>query len=151
MKEPNFESRDSYPHFLEIPTRWMDADMYQHVNNVVYYSYFDTVINEYLIREGGLDPIRDGVIGICAESMCRFRHELTFPERIDAGLRVGKLGRSSVRYEIGLFRQGRDEPAASGYFVHVFVDRATTRSTPIPEAIRAALMRLVISNEEPER
>lgn len=118
--------------------------MYHHVNNVIYYSYFDTVICEYLIGEGDLDPVHDDVIGICAESMCRYLHELTFPEHIDAGLRVAKLGRSSVRYEIGLFRQGSEEPAATGYFVHVFVNRATQQSTAIPTGIRMALQRIAV-------
>jgi acyl-CoA thioester hydrolase len=136
--------RAGYPHFLAIPTRWMDNDLYGHVNNVVYYSYFDTVINEYLIREGGLDIHRGGVIGIAVETQCRFHAPLTFPETIDAGLRVGHLGNSSVRYEIGLFRAGEPEPAAAGHFVHVFVDRESQRPVPIPPAIRAALGRLLV-------
>ena len=127
------QPRSSYKHFLKIPTRWRDNDVYQHVNNVVYYSYFDTVINAYLIREGGFDPVGDEVVGVCAESMCRFLHELAFPETIDAGLRVGR---------IGLFRQSSDEPAACGHFVHVFVDRASNNATPIPDAIRGALEKL---------
>jgi acyl-CoA thioester hydrolase len=142
MPEPVTDRRSDYRHFLEIPTRWKDVDMYRHVNNVVYYSYFDTVINAYLIREGGFDPVGDEVVGVCAESMCRFLHELAFPETIDAGLRVGRIGRSSVRYEIGLFRQSSDEPAACGHFVHVFVDRASNNATPIPDAIRGALEKL---------
>jgi acyl-CoA thioester hydrolase len=136
-------SRASYRHFLNIPTRWMDNDTYGHVNNVVYYSYFDTVINEYLIRAGGLD-IHDGpVIGLAIETFCRFHEPLSFPESIDAGLAVGKLGRSSVRYEIGLFRRGEQTPAATGHFVHVFVERAARKPTAIPEPIRGALRRLV--------
>ena len=134
--------RAHYPHFLAIATRWMDNDVYGHVNNVVYYSYFDTVINEHLIREGGLD-IHDGsVVGYCAESQCRYLAPLAFPETIDAGLRVAHLGKSSVRYEIALFRQGEDAPAALGYFVHVFVARDGTRPTAIPPGIRACLERL---------
>jgi acyl-CoA thioester hydrolase len=131
-----------YPHVLEIPTRWKDNDVYGHVNNVEYYSYFDTVINAWLIREGGLDIHGGAVIGLCAESHCSFKAELAFPETVRAGLRVGKLGRSSVRYEIGLFREAGDEPAAEGWFVHVFVDRETRRSVEIPAGIRAALERL---------
>lgn len=137
------ETRHRFVHFLAIPTRWMDNDVYGHVNNVVYYSYFDTVINEYLISAGGLDIAGSAVIGIAAESMCRFRRELTFPEVIEAGLRVGHLGKSSVRYEIGLFSDGEEEAAAAGYFVHVFVDRATHKPEPIPARIRAALERLL--------
>ncbi len=137
------ETRDRFAHFLTIPTRWMDNDVYGHVNNVVYYSYFDTVINEYLISAGGLDIADSTVIGIAAESMCRFRRELTFPEVIEAGLRVGHLGKSSVRYEIGLFSEGQQEAAAAGYFVHVFVDRATHKPEPIPATIRVSLERLL--------
>ena len=122
----------------------MDNDIYGHVNNVVYYSYFDTVINEYLIREGGLDIATGATIGLAIETFCQFHQPLTFPEVIDAGLRVGKLGSSSVRYEIGLFRQGEDEPAATGHFVHVFVDRQTRKPTTMPPRIRACLERLVI-------
>lgn len=138
------ETRAAYRHFLAIPTRWMDNDVYGHVNNVEYYSYFDTVINEYLIREGGLDIARGAAIGFAVETACRFHQPLAFPEVIDAGLRVGKLGTTSVRYEIGLFRQGVDEAAATGHFVHVFVDRATRRPTPLPPAIRACLERLAV-------
>ena len=136
------ETRSAYRHFLAIPTRWMDNDVYGHVNNVVYYSYFDTVINEYLIRAGGLDIHAGEVIGIAVETHCQFHAPLAFPATIDAGLRVGKLGRSSVRYEIGLFGQGAASPAATGYFVHVFVERAHRRPVPVPAAIRTALQRL---------
>jgi acyl-CoA thioester hydrolase len=127
-----------------IPTRWMDNDIYGHVNNVVYYSYFDTVINTWLIREGGLDIHAGAQIGLCAESHCRFLGPLVFPETIQAGLRVARLGRSSVRYEIGLFAEGHDTPAAEGSFVHVFVDRATRTPTPLNATLRAALARLQV-------
>jgi len=137
-------TRDRYRHYIVIPTRWMDNDVYGHVNNVVYYSYFDTVINRYLIGEGGLDIAAGEVIGIAAESHCRYRQAVAFPKDIDAGLAVSKLGRSSVRYEVGLFPQGEEEIAAEGWFVHVFVDRATRRPTPIPERLREALSRLVL-------
>jgi acyl-CoA thioester hydrolase len=135
-------SRDAYLHHLAIPTRWNDNDVYGHVNNVEYYAFFDTVINRYLIGEGGLDIHGGAVIGLCAESHCEFRAAFEFPETVDAGLRVGHLGRSSVRYEIGLFGEGADEPAATGWFVHVFVDRETRKPAEIPPAIRAALERL---------
>ena len=145
MGGPEANTRAGYRHFLAIPTRWMDNDTYGHVNNVVYYSYFDTVINEYLIRQGGLD-FRDGaVIGLAIETFCQFHAPLAFPEVIDAGLRVAKLGRSSVRYEIGLFRQGSEAPAATGHFVHVFVERVTQRSTASPEPIRVALAVLQVA------
>ena len=139
---PVLQGRSHYPHFLAIPTRWMDNDVYGHVNNVVYYSYFDTVINEHLIREGGLDMDHGSVVGYCVESQCRYLAPLAFPEVIDAGLRVAHLGNSSVRYEVALFRQGEDAPAALGYFVHVFVAREETKPTAIPPRIRACLERL---------
>jgi acyl-CoA thioester hydrolase len=137
--------RSDYPHFLVVPTRWMDNDVYGHVNNVVYYAYFDTVINRWLIAEGGLDIARGPVIGVAAESHCRYRRAVAFPADLDAGLRVGKLGRSSVRYEIGIFAHGEEEASAEGWFVHVFVDRATRRPAPLPDPLRAALSRLVVA------
>lgn len=130
-----------YPHQLAVPTRWHDNDIYGHVNNVDYYAFFDTVINAWLIREGGLDIRRGPVIGLCAESHCTFLGPLVFPETVTAGLRVAKLGRSSVRYEIGLFAEDGTH-AADGWFVHVFVDRESRRSEEIPGAIRGALERL---------
>ena len=133
------ERRENYAEFVAIPTRWMDNDVYGHVNNVVYYSYFDTVINEYLIHTGGLDIHAADVIGVCAESACRYRAPFAFPETIEAGLRVGHLGGRSVRYEIGLFAAGAPEAAADGHFVHVFVDRVSMKAVPIPDGIRAAL------------
>jgi len=137
-------TRAGYKHFLAVPTRWLDNDCYGHVNNVVYYAYFDTVINEYLIREGGLD-IHDGaVIGVAVETFCRFHRSLRFPEVVDVGLRVGHLGNSSVRYEIGLFRKDEAKPAATGHFVHVFVERASQKPVAIPPALRTCLERLVI-------
>jgi acyl-CoA thioester hydrolase len=135
-------SRDEYPHLETIPTRWADNDVYGHVNNVEYYAFFDTVINAWLIKEGGLDIQAGETIGVCAESHCEYRAAVAFPDVVEAGLRVGHLGRSSVRYEIGLFKQG-DEPAiAVGWFVHVFVDRAQRRPAEIPPGLRAALERL---------
>jgi acyl-CoA thioester hydrolase len=136
--------RADFPHLLALTTRWKDNDVYGHVNNVEYYSYFDTVINTWLIREGGLDIHRGDVIGVCAESHCRFLSEIAFPETIAAGLRVEKLGNSSVRYGIGLFREDRDDAAAIGWFVHVFVDRATRRAAAMPSRLRDALVRLQI-------
>lgn len=141
-------TRADYAHFLPITTRWKDNDVYGHVNNVEYYSYFDTVINSWLIREGGLDIHGGAVIGLCAESHCRFIGPLAFPQSVDAGLRVTKLGRSSVRYEIGLFAEGATMPAAEGWFVHVFVGRDSRRSQTIPDALRAALQRLCMENKK---
>jgi len=137
--------RAGYRHFLAIPTRWMDNDSYGHVNNVTYYSYFDTAVNEHLIRVGGLDIANDPVVGYVVESTCRFRKPLTFPDTLDVGLRVAKLGTSSVTYEIGIFLEGDDEPAATGSFVHVWVDRAAQRPVPVPPRIRAALEPLVVA------
>jgi acyl-CoA thioester hydrolase len=130
---------EGYPHRALITTRWKDNDVYGHVNNVEYYSFFDTVINEYLIAEGGLDIAGGDVIGLCAESHCSYRGPLAFPGVVEAGLRVGHLGRSSVRYEIQLRADGTDEPAAEGWFVHVFVDRSTRRPVEIPVRLRSAL------------
>jgi acyl-CoA thioester hydrolase len=138
MREPP-ATRDLYPHFLLIPTRWMDNDVYGHVNNVVYFSYFDTVINRYLIAMGGLDIARDAAIGLCVESHCRYSSPLSFPTDVDAGLRVEHIGTASVRYGIGLFGRGQPTAAAEGWFVHVFVDRETRKPTPIPEALEKAL------------
>lgn len=144
MAEPAVERRVDYPYFLPITTRWMDNDVYGHVNNVVYYSFFDTVINEYLIHAGGLDILGGPMIGLAVETQCRFYRPLAYPNPVDAGLRVGKLGNSSVRYEIGLFAAGEDAPAAAGHFIHVFVDRAQRRPVPIPAPIRAALAKLTL-------
>ena len=137
-------AREAFPHCLAIPTRWMDNDTYAHVNNVAYYSYFDTVVNEHLIRVGGLDIERGSAIGLVIETACRFYSPLTFPEIVDARLAVTRLGRSSVRYAIGIYRQGQSEPAALGRFVHVWVDRESRRPVDIPDAIRRALAPLVV-------
>lgn len=144
MSKENIETRDRYPHFLSIQTRWSDNDIYGHVNNVTYYSYFDTVVNCFLIDQGGLDIETDSVIGVAVETMCKFNKPLAYPEVLKAGLRVGKLGNSSVRYEIGIFQEGAAEAAAMGHFVHVFVDRATGKPAPIPDAIRSALERIKV-------
>jgi acyl-CoA thioester hydrolase len=138
-------TRAEYAHVLPIPTRWNDNDVYGHVNNVEYYAFFDTVINAWLIREGGLDIGGGDVIGLCAESHCAYRAALTFPETVEAALRVGHLGRTSVRYEIAIFREGEDEPAAEGWFVHVFVDREERRPAEMPAPLRASLERLVVA------
>ncbi|WP_179404025.1 acyl-CoA thioesterase [Burkholderia guangdongensis] len=142
--KPQPRARDAYPHFLTITTRWMDNDMYGHVNNVVYYSYFDTVVNEYLIRAGVLDVEHGRTIGLVVETQCNYLASLAFPQQVEAGLRVAKLGSSSVRYEIGLFAAGDAAPAAQGHFVHVYVDRDTRRPVPLPEPLRAALTALAV-------
>jgi acyl-CoA thioester hydrolase len=138
------EGRDNYRHFLTISTRWIDNDVYGHVNNVRYYEFFDTVVNRYYIEAGGLDIHASPVIGLVVETQCRYHRPIAFPDTVEAGLRVAHLGRSSVRHEIGLFRAGEAEPAATGHFIHVFVDRLTRRPHAIPEAMRAALERLRI-------
>jgi len=143
-ERPKVGGRSDYRHFMKIPTRWMDNDVYGHVNNVNYYSYFDTLINRYLIEEGRLDFHDGPIIGLAVESLCRYYRSFSYPDVIDAGLRVGRLGTSSVRYEIGLFAEGQDQARAEGHFVHVFVERASQRPTPIPEPMRGALARLIV-------
>ena len=143
--DPKTLRRADFPHFLAIPTRWMDNDIYGHVNNVTYYSYFDTVINDYLIKVGSLDIHSDPVIGITPETRCQFLDSLAFPEIVEAGLRVQRLGRSSVTYEVGLFKAGRVAPAAFGSFVHVFVERASQRPLEMPAKIRSALEKIHVA------
>ncbi len=133
-------TREAYPHVLPIQTRWLDNDVYGHVNNVVYYAYFDTVINEWLIREGGLNIAIGPVIGLCVESHCAYLAPAAFPDALDAGIRVAHVGRSSVRYEIGIFRG--EVLCAHGHFIHVFVDRESRRPVEIPASLRAAIGRL---------
>jgi acyl-CoA thioester hydrolase len=145
MTAGDSHSPADYPHVAPIPTRWHDNDVYGHVNNIEYYAFFDTVINEWLIREDGLDIHGGPVIGLCAESHCEFRAAVAFPEVVRAALRVGHLGRSSVRYELALFGESSDEPVAVGWFVHVFVDREGRRPHEIPPPLRASLERLVVS------
>jgi acyl-CoA thioester hydrolase len=137
-------SYDAYPHHDQITTRWMDNDVYGHVNNVTYYSYFDSVANAYLIERGGLDIERSPVIGLVVESGCRYHAPVAYPQRLRAGLRVDRLGHRAVTYEIGIFTDDSDEAVAHGHFVHVFVDRETRTSTPIPERVRAALQAISV-------
>ncbi|WP_244846863.1 thioesterase family protein [Caballeronia sp. SL2Y3] len=143
MTKPVRTTRADYPHFLAISTRWSDNDVYGHVNNVVYYSYFDTVVNEYLLRQRVLDFTGGETIGLVVETHCNYFASVAFPERIDAGLRVERLGTSSVRYEVGIFAEGSDEAAAQGHFVHVYVDRVTRRPVPLPAPLVDALKPLV--------
>ena len=143
-ERPAPDRRDSYRHFHRITTRWMDNDAYGHVNNVVYYSWFDTVVNEYLIAAGALDIQASTVVGLVVETQCNYFSELAFPQRVDAGLRVAHAGRSSVRYELALFGALGDTASAQGHFIHVYVDRASRRPVPLPPALRAAVERLCI-------
>jgi acyl-CoA thioester hydrolase len=131
--------RAAFPHFENVPTRWRDNDVYGHVNNAVYYAYFDAVINRWLIEQGGLDFRNGETVGLAVETMCRFRGSFAFPDTIEAGLRVAHLGTSSVRYELGLFGAGEGQARVESHFVHVFVRRDTQRPVPIPEKLRAAL------------
>jgi len=136
------EAREAYRHFTRLSTRWMDNDVYGHLNNVVYYSLFDTAVNGYLIGAGALDIERNEVIGLVVETHCNYFAPIEFPTPIDAGLRVARVGASSVRYEIGLFARGEPTTAARGHFIHVYVDRATRRPAPLPDALQRALQGL---------
>jgi len=143
MIRPLPESRDRYPHFRVLTTRWMDNDVYAHVNNVIYYAYFDTVVNQYLIERGVLDIAASPVIGLVVETRCNYFRPISFPDLVHAGLRVAQLGRSSVRYEIGLFRNDEPQAAAQGHFVHVYVDRATQRPVSLPAQLKDSLAPLL--------
>ena len=136
--------RGDYRHFLDVQTRWADNDIYGHVNNAVYFTYFDTIVNRFLIEQGGMDIHNDAVIGIMAESGCRYLRSFSYPEIVQVGLRTGRLGRSSVRYELALFRIGDDVARAEGHLVHVFCERASQRPVDMPVRIRAALETLVV-------
>ncbi|WP_250513538.1 thioesterase family protein [Caballeronia sp. INDeC2] len=144
MSKPVPTTRADYAHFLAISTRWSDNDVYGHINNVVYYSYFDTVVNEYLLRAGVLDFSEGETIGLVVETRCNFFAPVVFPEPIEAGLRVEKLGNTSVRYEVAIFVQGSDTAAAQGHFVHVYVDRVTRRPVPLPAPLVDALKPLIV-------
>jgi acyl-CoA thioester hydrolase len=139
MSKPTPKSRGEFRHFRTITTRWMDNDVYAHVNNVVYYSYFDTVVNQYLMQQGALDILASRVVGLVVETQCNYFRPVSFPDIVHAGLRVARLGGSSVRYEIGIFRNDEQAAAAQGHFVHVYVERDTNRPTPLPPTLRAAL------------
>jgi acyl-CoA thioester hydrolase len=142
---PVRRARDAFREFRPIATRWMDNDVYGHVNNVHYYSYFDTAVNGWLIEQGLLELTASPAIGLVVETGCTFFESVAFPDALEAGIAVMRLGRSSVRYSIGIFRQGAREVAAQGHFVHVYVDRATQRPVAIPEPLRLALGPLTIS------
>ena len=142
MSQPQ-HLRGDYRHFQPITTRWHDNDIYGHVNNVTYYSYFDSAVNAYLIAEGGLDIHGGDVVGFVVSSACDYFASIAFPDAIEVGLRVGKLGNSSVQYELAIFRAGEEQACAAGRFVHVFVDRASNRPVSIPERSGSALERLL--------
>jgi acyl-CoA thioester hydrolase len=137
--KPHPEPRSAYRVFRAISTRWMDNDAYGHVNNVVYYSWFDTVVNAHLIDNGALDIQRGQTIGLVVETQCNYFSPIEFPQTVEAGLRVAHTGRSSVRYEVGLFAQGEPLTAAKGHFIHVYVDRATRRPVTLPHPLKLLL------------
>lgn len=137
--KPQPETRAGYKAFRTITTRWMDNDAYGHVNNVVYYSWFDTAVNAHLIEQGALDIHAGETIGLVVETQCNYFAPVAFPQTVEAGLRVAKIGSSSVRYEVGLFLQGEPTTVAKGHFVHVYVDRATRRPTVLPERLKQVL------------
>ncbi|GAB7548560.1 acyl-CoA thioesterase [Cupriavidus sp. 8B] len=147
LKKASSEVPSSFPYKTTITTRWHDNDVYGHVNNVVYYAYFDTVVNRFLIQQAGLDIHAGAVIGLVVESVCKYHRPLSFPEPVHARMRVGKIGNSSVRFEIALFSDGGEAAAAEGHFVHVYVDRETRRSVPLPPGMRAALAALQARSE----
>jgi acyl-CoA thioester hydrolase len=134
-----------YRYVLPITTRWHDNDAYGHVNNVVYYAFFDTVVNTWLIENAGLDVITSDVIGLVVETHCNYFKSVSFPEKVLAGVRIAKLGSSSVRYEVGIFNNENSSACAQGYFIHVYVDRKSNRPTPIPEVMRTAMLKLLVN------
>jgi acyl-CoA thioester hydrolase len=139
---PEPDPRSAYPVFRTITTRWMDNDVYGHVNNVVYYSWFDTAVNAHLIERGVLDIHGGPTIGLVVETQCNYFAPLAFPQPVEAGLRVASLGSSSVRYEVGLFAAGEPLTSAKGHFVHVYVDRESRRPAPVPPHLRAVLQEM---------
>ncbi len=140
--KPSPESRSAYRVFRSIATRWMDNDAYGHVNNVVYYSWFDTAVNAYLIEQGALDIHHSDAIGLVIETQGNYFASLAFPQTIEAGIRVARIGSSSVRYEVGIFGEG-EMTAAKGHFVHVYVDKTTRRPVPLPDKLKSVLETLV--------
>jgi acyl-CoA thioester hydrolase len=141
--KPQPQARASYKAFRTITTRWMDNDAYGHVNNVVYYSWFDTAVNAHLVEQGVLDMEHGTTIGLVIETQCNYFAPLAFPQTVEAGIRVAKIGNSSVRYEVGLFAQGEPSTAAHGHFVHVYVDRQTRRPVPLPAPLKTVLENLL--------
>jgi len=136
--------RTDYRYFQSIITRWHDNDIYGHVNNVTYYSFFDSAVNTYLIERGGLDIHEGAVVGFVVSSSCDYFASIAYPDLIEVGVRVAKLGNSSVQYELAVFKAGESEACAAGRFVHVFVDRESNQPVSIPEGLRAALQVLVV-------
>ncbi|MDP9801966.1 MULTISPECIES: acyl-CoA thioesterase [Acinetobacter] len=144
MTKPVLKTRDQFKFFLDIQTRWADNDIYGHVNNVTYYSYFDTAANALLIQKTGFDIHQSQSIGLVVDSACSFFQELSFPEIIQVGVAIGKIGNTSLRYELAIFKQGQDQSSAQGHFVHVFVDRETRKTVPISESTRDVLEKFLL-------
>ena len=142
--KPETKRRQNYRFLFPIQTRWADNDMYGHVNNVTYYSYFDTAANALLIQHAGFDLQKTPIIGLVVDSACSFLQELSYPEIIEVGVAIEKIGNSSLRYDLAIFKQGQNEAAAQGHFVHVFVDRQTRKSTSIPDEMRDALTQFLL-------
>lgn len=144
MSKPVLKNRDQFKFFLDIQTRWADNDIYGHVNNVTYYSYFDTAANALLIQKTGFDIHQSQSIGLVVDSACSFFQELSFPEIIQVGVAIGKIGNTSLRYELAIFKQGQEQASAQGHFVHVFVDRETRKTVPISESTREVLEKFLL-------
>lgn len=136
---PKPDHRSAYVYFQTMTTRWMDNDSYRHMNNTMYYSFFDTIVNQYLIENGALDIEKSPVIGLVAETTCRYFSSIGFPSKINVALRIGHLGNSSIRYEIALFKDDDDVASAQGHFIHVYVDRESGRPTPLPEKLKSVI------------
>ena len=150
MSERMRPKRADYRHFLAIPTRWGDNDAYAHINNTVYYSFFDNVVSRFLLESGAIDLRTSAVIGVVVETGCRYLAPMSFPDLATAGLRVARIGRTSIRYEIGIFRNEEDAASAEGHFIHVYVDRATQAvPTPLPAALIAAVTPLLVGQARP--
>ncbi len=141
-ERPPIPTRADFAAFRAVTTRWMDNDAYGHVNNVVYYSWFDTAVNAHLVEQGALDPATGDVVGVVVETGCRYHAPISFPEPVEIGLRVERVGETSVAYALGVFRAGEERAAADGRFVHVYVERAAMRPVPVPEAVRRAVLPL---------
>ncbi len=150
MTEKQLHTRESFRNFQTITTRWMDNDVYGHVNNVTYYSWFDTAVNRFMIEAGGLDIHRSSVIAYVVSSSCNYFRPIAYPENVEVGIRIERLGNSSVRYVLGIFRANEESICAQGEFVHVFVDRNTEKSCPMPQEIRTALAELVVQDAQAE-
>ena len=146
--KPQVRNRQNFKFIFPIQTRWSDNDMYGHVNNIIYYSYFDTAANALLIHKAGFNLQHSPIIGLVVNSSCNFMQELSYPEIIEVGVSIAKIGNSSLNYDLAIFKQGQDNASAQGHFVHVFVDRKTRKSTPIPTEMRDALQQFLTLNSD---